>query len=178
MSEASDNTNAAPETPVDELEALKAQLQAAEKDRDDYLAQAKRVRADFENYQKRVQRDAAQEKLYAVYGFAADVLPALDNLERALNAAKQAGDNGPLAQGVGLVQNLLLDILKRHGITRIDAQDKPFDPNLHQAVMQMPVADKPPMTVVQVLESGYQMHERVLRPARVAVSTAATDKPV
>jgi molecular chaperone GrpE len=125
-----------------------------------------------------VQRDAAQERQYAAYSFAADVLPAIDNLDRALDAAKQAGETGPLAQGVRMVQSQLLDVLKRHGVARIEALDKPFDPNLHQAVMQVPTADKTPMTVVQVLESGYQMHDRVLRPARVAVSTEPTNKPV
>src|SRR5438552_413164 len=107
MSDATDKkATALPDPPADEVAALRTQLQAAEKDRDDYLAQAKRIRADFENYQKRVQRDVAQEKLYAVYSFAADVLPALDNLERALDAAKQGGDTGTLAQGVGMVQSM------------------------------------------------------------------------
>jgi molecular chaperone GrpE len=70
-----------------------------------------------------------------------------------------------------MVQSQLLDILRRHGVTPIDAQDKPFDPNLHQAVMQQPAPDKPPHTVVQVLERGYMIHDRVLRPAKVAVSS-------
>ena len=72
-----------------------------------------------------------------------------------------------------MVHAQLLDILRRHGVTRIEAQGQPFDPNQHQAVMQQPSKEHPPMTVVQVLEPGYMIHERVLRPARVAVSTAA-----
>jgi molecular chaperone GrpE len=158
-------------TPVDELEALKAQLQTAEQARDEYLAQAKRARADFENYQKRAARDQAQEKKYAVAALAADLLGALDNLERATAAAEQAGEKGPLVQGVALVHTMFLDALRRHGVTPIEAQDRPFDPNLHQAVMQVPAPDKPPMTIVQVLEPGYMLHDRVLRPARVAVTT-------
>ena len=71
---------------------------------------------------------------------------------------------------MALVLNQFLDILKRHGVTRIEAQGKPFDPNLHQAVMQQTVTDQPPNTVVQVLEQGYTIHDRVLRPAKVAVS--------
>jgi len=149
-----------------------ARLQTAEKQRDEYLELAKQTRADFENYQKRAQRDLATERRYAQAPLAGDLLAALDNLERALAAASQAGDRGALGQGVALVHNQLLDALRRHGITRIDAQGKPFDPNLHQAVMQQPSADHPPQTVVQVLEPGYMIHERVLRPARVAVSTA------
>jgi molecular chaperone GrpE len=132
-----------------------------------------RTRADFENYQKRNQRERDQERRYYISNFAADLLSVIDNLERATAAAQQAGEQGPLVQGVALVQNQFLDILKRHGVTRIDAQGKPFDPNLHQAVMQQKVADQPPNTVVQVLEQGYVIHDRVLRPAKVAVSKPA-----
>ena len=106
-----------------------------------------------------------------MYGaFVFDLLPVLDNLERTLGAAKQAGESGPLVQGVAMVQNQFLDLLKRYGITRIDAEGKPFDPNVHQAVMQQETKDKPPNTVLQVLEHGYMNHDRVLRPAKVIVS--------
>jgi molecular chaperone GrpE len=103
---------------------------------------------------------------------ALDILPILDNFERAVAAAKQAGESGPLVQGVAMIQAQVLDALKRHGITRIEAQGQPFDPNLHQAVLQQPSADQPPNTVLQVLEPGFMIHDRVLRPARVAVSVA------
>jgi molecular chaperone GrpE len=179
MSETNFTANGAPATeessrPAGELEATKELLRAAEQARDEYLAQAKRARADFENYQKRAARDQAQEKKYAVAPLAVDLLGALDNLERATAAAEQAGEQGPLVQGVALVHTMLLDALRRHGVTRIEAQDVAFDPNLHQAVMQVPTADQPPLTVVQVLEQGYMLHDRVLRPARVAVATAPT----
>jgi molecular chaperone GrpE len=156
---------------LDDLDALRARAEAAEQSRDEYLNLAQRARADFENYQKRVQRDLAQERRYAQAPLAADLLAALDNLERATAAAQQAGETGPLVQGVAMVRAQLLDVLRRHGVTRIEAQGQPFDPNLHQAVMQQPGADHPPNTVVQVLEPGYLLHDRVLRPARVAVST-------
>jgi molecular chaperone GrpE len=170
--------SAAPEaaTPADDLAALKAQLQSAEQARDEYLSQAKRARADFENYQKRAARDQAQEKKYAIASLAADLLAPLDNLDRATAAAEQAGETGPLVQGVALVQSMFLDVFRRHGITRIEALGQPFDPNLHQAVMQVPTNERTPMTVVQVLEHGYMLHDRVLRPARVAVATAPANK--
>ena len=158
--------------PSSEADTLEARLQTAERQRDEYRDLVKQTRADFENYQKRAQRDLATERRYAEAPLAGDLLPALDNLERAMAAASQAGDRGTLVQGVELVHNQLLDVLRRHGVTRLEAQGKPFDPNLHQAVMQQPTADHPPQTVVQVLEQGYQIHERVLRPARVVVSTA------
>ncbi|HEY7427351.1 MAG TPA: nucleotide exchange factor GrpE [Gemmataceae bacterium] len=170
-------TEQAGEQVFDDLEALRAKLQSAEQKRDEYLDLAQRTRADFENYQKRMQRDLVQERRYAQAPLASDLLSALDNLERAIAAAEQAGEQGPLVKGVSMVHTQLLDILRRHGVTRIEAQGQPFDPNLHQAVMQQPSKDYPPMTVVQVLEQGYLIHERVLRPARVAVSTAP-DKPV
>jgi molecular chaperone GrpE len=155
----------------EDLDSLRAKLQEAEQKRDEYLYLAQRTRADFENYQKRMKRDQAEERRYAQLPLAADLLPALDNLERATSAAEQAGEKGPLVQGVTMVHTQLLDILRRHGITPIEAKDKPFDPNLHQAVLQQPSKEHPPMTVLQVLEPGYLIHDRVLRPARVVVST-------
>jgi molecular chaperone GrpE len=151
-------------------EALEARLEAAERERDRLDTLARQVQADFENYQKRQQRDLATERRYAQMPLAADLLPALDNLDRALAAARQAKDNGPLATGVAMVQGQLLDVLRRHGVTRIEAQGQPFDPNRHQAVTQVPTADQPPQTVVNVFEQGYLFHDRVLRPARVAVA--------
>lgn len=155
-----------------EVQTLEARLREAEQQRDQYLDLARQTRADFENYQKRFQRDLATERRFAQTPLAGDLLPVLDNLERALAAATQAGDAGALVQGVALVQTQFLEVLRRHGITRIEALDQPFDPNLHEAVMQQPSTEKPPQTVVQVLEQGYTIHERVLRPARVIVSTA------
>ncbi len=156
-----------------DIEVLKARAESAEQDRDRFRDLALRTRADFENYQKRQQRERAQEQLYAHLPLARDLLAALDNLDRAVVEARKAGEKGPLVQGVAMVQSQLLDALRRHGITPIQAQGKPFDPNLHEAVMQQPSADYPPMTVLQVLENGFMIHERVLRPARVIVSVAA-----
>jgi len=157
-------------TPGGEVAALRARAEAAEKARDEYLDLAQRTRAEFENYQKRVQRDLTAERRYAQKPLAADLLPVIDNLERATAAARQAGETGPLVQGVGMVHHQLLDALRRHGVSRIEALGQPFDPHLHEAVMQQPSADHPAATVVQVFEPGYQIHDRVLRPAKVAVS--------
>jgi molecular chaperone GrpE len=154
----------------DELAALKAKLQAAEQEREQFHELAARTKADFENYQKRFQRDLAVERRFAQGPLAADLLAPLDNLERAIAAAQQAGEKGPLAQGVSMIQSQFLEALRRHGITRIEAQGAAFDPNLHQAVMQQPSKDHQPFTVLQVLEPGYMIHDRVLRPARVIVS--------
>jgi molecular chaperone GrpE len=151
----------------EELEKLKKS--AAE--RDQYLDLAARTRAEFENYQKRMQREREMERKYAFGPLAESLLPIYDNLDRAVAAAKQAGDSGPLVQGVAMVLTQFLELLKRHGFTRIDAEGKPFDPNLHQAVMQKPAEDVEPNTVVQVIEHGFMNQDRVLRPAKVIVST-------
>src|SRR6266446_6365313 len=148
----------APPIAAEELEKLRQQ--AAE--RDQFLNLAQRTKAEFENYQKRSQRDREMEKRYWYTPLVQDLLPVLDNLDRAMAAAEQAGETGPLVQGVAMVQTQFLDMLKRHGITRVDAAGKPFDPNLHQAVMQKASADVEPGMVVQVLEHGFMNQDRVL----------------
>jgi molecular chaperone GrpE len=157
---------------MDDLEALRERTASLQQERDDFRNLLQRTRADFENYQKRAQRDMAQERRYCHSGLALDLLPILDNFDRAVAAAKQAGETGPLVQGVAMIQTQVLDVLKRHGITRIEALGQPFDPALHQAVMQQPSSEQPPNTVLQVLEQGFLIHDRVLRPARVVVSAA------
>jgi molecular chaperone GrpE len=159
---------------LEDLEALRDRSQTLEKERDEFRNLLQRTRADFENYQKRSQRDMAQERRYAHAGLARDLLPMLDNFERAVEAARQAGEKGPLVQGVAMIQNQVQDALKRHGITRIEGQGQPFDPHLHEAVTQQPSQEQPPNTVLQVLEQGYMIHDRVLRPARVIVAVAPT----
>ena len=157
----------------EDLEALRERIAGLEQERDDFRNLLQRTRADFENYQKRSQRDSAQERRDAHGALALDILPILDNFERAVAAAKQAGESGPLVQGVSLIQNQVMDALKRNGITRIEAEGQPFNPNLHQAVMQQPAAEQPPNTVLKVLEQGFMLHDRVLRPASVVVSVPA-----
>jgi molecular chaperone GrpE len=165
------NGPATAEVPSD-VEQFRAKLTEAEQARDQNLDLARRTQAEFENYQKRSQRENAAALRYAQAPLAFDILTVLDNLDRAVAAAEKAGETGPLVQGVAMVQTQMLDVFRRHGITRIEAKGEPFDPNLHQAVMQQPSKDQPPGTVLQVLEHGYRIHDRVLRPARVIVSTA------
>jgi molecular chaperone GrpE len=177
LEEQSSTPNSATSEPAPENEAATAvlddleSLRARASERDQFLDLLQRTRADFENYQKRNQREREQERKYMVGSVLLDLLPVLDNLERATLAAKQAGETGPLVQGVAMVHNQFLELLRRYHVTPIDAQGKPFDPNLHQAVMQQPAAGKPPNTVLQVVEQGYLLHDRVLRPAKVVVSS-------
>jgi molecular chaperone GrpE len=156
-----------PDVSPEELDALRKQ--AAERDAFRDLAQ--RTRAEFENYQKRNQKEREQERRYWYTPLVLDLLPVLDNLERTLAAAQKAGEMGPLVQGVAMVQGQFLEMLKRHGIVRIEAEGKAFDPHVHQAVVQQASPEHKPGTVLQVLEQGFMNHDRVLRPAKVMVSS-------
>lgn len=157
-----------PEPAEAEIASLKEQLAKSESQKDDML----RTLADYENSRKRAQRDLETERKYAHEKLAADLLPAFDNLDRAVAAAKNAGDQGPLVKGVLATQFQLLDILKRHGIVTIESLGQPFDPNLHEAVQMMPGTEQPANTVVQVLQQGFRIHDRVLRPASVVIASA------
>jgi molecular chaperone GrpE len=154
------------------LSEAQERLAASERQLDDTVTLLKQTQADFENYQKRAARDRESERKHSIAPLARDLLPALDNLQRAMDAARQVGESGPLVQGVAATQVQIVQILGRYGITPIEAQDQPFDPNRHEAVMQKPSADHPPGTVVQVLQGGFMIHDRVLRPASVVVSAA------
>jgi len=135
------------------------------------LADYKMVVADYENARKRSARDADVTKKYAAESLARDLLAALDNLDRASEAARTAGVGGPLAEGVAATTSQFLDILRRHGITRISCEPgTTFDTNLHQAVMLQPSTSFASGQVLQVLEQGYMLHDRVLRPATVVVA--------
>jgi molecular chaperone GrpE len=149
-----------------------ARLATVERDLEETVALLKRTQADFQNYQARNARERETDRKYAVSGLARDLLPAFDNLDRAVESAKQAGGDNPLIQGVIATQAQLLQILARHGITPIDAQPgQPFDPTRHEAVMQQPSPEHPSGQVLQVLQQGFQIHDRILRPASVIVSS-------
>jgi molecular chaperone GrpE len=161
-----------PETPTDEtateLAAIRAKLDEAEQELHNYKLRL----ADFENARRRLLRDTEIERKFAIEPLASDLLPGLDNLDRALEAAKRAGDTGPLAAGVSATVTQLLDALKRHGVSRMECgPGTTFDTKLHEAVMQQPGTAFEPGQVVQVLQHGYTIHDRVLRPASVIVAS-------
>ncbi|MCH2202148.1 MAG: nucleotide exchange factor GrpE [Fuerstiella sp.] len=131
-----------------------------------------RGQAELENFRRRSHREADEARKYQSLPIVRDLLPALDNLERAILAAEQTGDVGTLLEGIRMVSQQLFDTLKGHAAQPITAEGQPFDPNLHAALSQVPTDEHPPMTVIQVVESGYLMHDRVVRPAKVIVSCA------
>jgi molecular chaperone GrpE len=155
---------------ADPLADMQKRAEDAERQRDEYLRLLRQSQADYENAHQRNRRDREIEQKYRSERLALDLLPAIDNLERALDSAHEAGEGGALEKGVALVRSQLLDALKKHGVAPIDALGKPFDPNYHQALTQIPAPGKAPNTVVQVAETGYTMHDRVLRAAKVIIS--------
>jgi molecular chaperone GrpE len=151
------------------------QLQAALAERDALMQKWLLAVADLDNYRRRVQKELEQERRFAALPLARDLLPALDNLHRALEAARSGGDVKQLGEGVQMVSKQFDDLLAKHGVVPIDAVGKPFDPNLHQAIQQMPSPDNPPMTVLSECERGYTLRERVVRPSTVIVSAPAVE---
>jgi molecular chaperone GrpE len=149
---------------------ITATLQSILAERDRFLELARRTQADFENYQKRVRRDMDSERRYASVPVLSDLLPVLDNLERALQSAPADDAAQAFVQGVRLLHKQWLDVLDKHGVTKVPTDGEPFDVNVHEAIMQQPSAEHPPMTV----RTGYQLHDRILRPAQVIVSAAPT----
>jgi molecular chaperone GrpE len=120
---------------------------------------------------KRLTQETDAKMKYAHEKFATDILICLDNLVRAVDAAKSTGDKSPLSVGVSATLAQIGDALKRHGIVPIESKGQPFDPNKHQAVQTVPAAkDREANTVADVLQQGYTIHDKVLRPAMVAVA--------
>ncbi len=147
-----------------DLDELAAKAEKA----DEYLALAQRTQADFENYRKRAARDASLAQDRGVAKLAKELLPAIDNLDRALKAVSE--DESQLAEGIKLVQTDLLSALQRVGVEPFSPEGEPFDPQLHEAVAQQPIEGVDSGLVAEVFQPGYRLGESVLRPARVLVA--------
>jgi len=157
------------EAKIQELEeALAAKGQEAATNWDKYL----RERADLENYRKRVQREKEEILKYGNEQFIVELLPALDNLERAVAHASEESLTAVI-EGVKLTANMLLSTLKKFGVTPVETlPGTPFDPNFHQAMAQVESAEQQPNTVVSEFQKGYLLNERLIRPAMVTVAVA------
>jgi molecular chaperone GrpE len=142
-----------------------------------------RTLAEMENLRKRTSREVADARTYGITGFARDVLDIADNLQRALDAlpaeARDAADPGlkALIEGVELTERSLLNTLEKNGVKKFDPSGSKFDPNFHQAMYEVPDPSVPAGTVVQVMQSGFMIGERILRPALVGVSKGGAKAP-
>jgi molecular chaperone GrpE len=143
-------------------------LASAQRERDEYLDLAKRAQADFENYRKRAAREAAAAGERAKSGLVRELLPVVDNLERALASA--GDEEQHLAEGVRLVHSELIAVLERNGVEQFDPAGESFDPTVHEALSTRPADGTEPGKIVDVVEKGYRANGTVLRPARVVVS--------
>jgi molecular chaperone GrpE len=146
------------------------------KENEELKDRALRVAAEMENLRRRTARDVHDARTYAVANLARDMLSVSDNLRRALDAipaeAKASGDAGfkALIDGVEITERAMLSGLERHGVKKLEPQGEKFDPNFHQAMFEVPNPDVPANTVVQIVQPGYSIGERVLRPAMVGVA--------
>jgi len=145
-------------------------LTAAKQERDKYLELAQRTRADFDNYRKRVAKETAEATQRGKADLARELVPVLDNLERALVAAETDGRDDPLAKGVGLVRDELRSLLERVGVEAYDPAGERFDPSWHEAISTRAEEGTDAGTIVETIERGYRLDGQVLRAARVVVS--------
>ena len=165
---------AAPETeqPAEQLDPVAVLVKEAADLKDRLL----RTLAEMENLRRRTEREVADARTYGVTNFARDILAVADSMERALKALddeiRDKADAGvkALLDGVEITERELLKVMEKHGVRRIEPQGQKFDPNLHQAMYEIPDATVPAGTVVQIMQPGYTIGERVLRPAMVGVS--------
>lgn len=137
---------------------------------------ALRLQAELENYRKRVAREMQEQRRYANLPLIRDLLPVLDNMDRAIQAAEKTLDAAALLKGVKMVAEQFESVLRQHHCVRIEALNEPFDPHRHEAVSQQPSDQHPPGAVLMVTQNGFQLHDRVVRPSQVVVSTANRQK--
>lgn len=162
--EPADEAAAAPDA-AGETAALRAE-------RDELLGRLQRVSADYANYQKRVRRDIEEAQHYGAAGLIRAIIGVLDDLERAIEHAKANHPaDDPLLVGTQLVYDKAQDVLRRFGVETVDASGE-FDPAVHEALMQQPTVEAPPMTVLSEVQKGYTLKGRTIRPAKVIVATA------
>ncbi len=167
---------AAAAAPVDRVAELEAKLAAAEKEKKENWDRYLRGAADLENLRKRQKREAEDTKFETKSKVLKEMLPVVDNLERAIEHAVQSSEEkNPIVEGVQLVLRQFTTAFERLEVTGVEAMGQPFDPNLHEAISQQE-SDAPPGTVVQVLQRGYKAGDRLLRPALVVVAKAKTSE--
>ncbi len=157
-------------TPLEKDLTLGAELIKAKAKADDYYGQLQRLQADFDNYRKRTQKEKTELIKYASERLVVELLPVLDNFDRAVSAAKVNPDFTSFSQGVEMILRQMQTALSKEGLKAMDAVGQPFDPNLHDAVLRVASEEHPENTVLEELQKGYYLKEKVLRPCMVKVS--------
>ncbi len=157
-------------TASSERDAVQRMLDAATAEREDYKGRLMRASADLENFRKRVNREKDDLRKYGIDRLVLELLPVVDNLDRALEHADKAQDASTIVDGVRMVQRQLIAALERHGVITYGALHERFDPQRHEAIQQIDTPDHETGTVIQEYQKGYFLHERLLRPALVVVA--------
>jgi molecular chaperone GrpE len=158
---------------AEDVESLRSELEHFRKQAEADREQLLRVSAEFENYKKRAQRHMEDFKKYANEALLKDLLTVVDNLERAISSSGGSASKSPdacIVEGVEMTLKEIMRVFEKFHVTSIDALGKPFDPSIHEAVMQEEADAYPSNTVCNVLQKGYMIHDRLLRPAMVSVS--------
>ncbi|MGI1657635.1 MAG: nucleotide exchange factor GrpE [Desulfitobacterium sp.] len=150
--------------------ALQAELEQSKNQAEEYFAHLQRLQADFDNYRKRTQKEKDDYLKYASERVVEGLLPVLDNFDRAILASKTNQDFTSFAQGVDMIFKQMETTLAKEGLVAIEAVGQPFDPNMHEAVLQVESNEYPENTVVEELQKGYYLKEKVIRPSMVKVS--------
>lgn len=161
------------ETPEEIIAALEAELAAAQATIEGQKEGVLRARAEMENAKRRAEAEVSKARKFALEKFAGELLPVIDNLERAIQVADAENEVvKPLIEGVELTMKSFVSTVEKNGLTIIDPQGEPFNPEMHQAMSMQESADMPANTVMAVMQKGYQINGRLLRPAMVMVSRA------
>jgi molecular chaperone GrpE len=164
-----------PPDPIDELQVLQERLTVAEAESKAKYDQLLRLAAEFENYKKRLARETEDFRKYANESLLRELLTVVDNLERAIDSVNGNSDSSAcVLEGVRMTLQEILKILDKFGVKPVESMGKPFDPVFHQAILQEEAITQPENTVLKEMQRGYTIHDRLLRPAMVVVSKAAT----
>jgi molecular chaperone GrpE len=167
-------TEPAPETPSP-LDELKTRLEEAQKSADGFRDQLLRKAAEFENYKKRTDAEYGAIIRNATESLLSALIPVAEDFARSLKAGRENGERDAFARGVELIEAKFTKVLEQQGLVPFDSVGKPFDVNFHDALLQIPRADLPPGTVIEEVERGYMLYDRVLRHAKVVVSAPVAD---
>lgn len=148
---------------------LKEKIEKLSEEKEEIFERMLRIQAEYENYKKRTEKERIKERKYKAEDLAKELLPVLDNFERALQT-EQTEETKGIMEGITMVYNQLLDAMKSQGIEAIEAEGKPFDPNFHHAVMQTEDENEASNIVIEELQKGYILNDRVIRPSMVKVN--------
>ena len=171
MSDAEKNTDEAkPLLAHEQIEALQKELETEKTRANDKWDKLLRAVAELENAKRRAEKDVASAHKYALERFVDQLVPVLDSLEQALASFNQSHDANSMRSGIELTLKMFTEALAKFGVVELNPVDAPFNPQLHEAMSMQEVADKPNNSVIMVLQKGYQLNDRVIRPARVIVA--------